>query len=281
MREWIRCCRGAALSCAALAGAAFRASRKEPRLPVDYARLYLIRLYRNAPLGRSPLLDVRSPSRPLPWDHGPELIARTAGAWSNGKALELARSATARISGGSERSRAQRLGRQLASDPSLGELIYALVRATRPDFVIETGVATGLTSAFALAALEDNRHGELHSVDLPPGALIARGLVGSAIPPALRQRWRPRWGDARRLVPRILEQTGGRRVFLHDSDHGYQAMRGELECAWHALRSGDWIVADDVELHDAFNDVALAHGAMPYVIAQKDKSSCAGLMRRC
>jgi hypothetical protein len=96
----------------------------------------------------------------------------------------------------------------------------------------------------------------------------------------VRYRWRPRWGGARRLVPRVLEQTGGRRVFVHDSDHGYQAMRGELECAWEAFGPGDWIVADDVELHDAFIDVAAAHGAAAYVIQQKDKPSCTGVMRR-
>jgi hypothetical protein len=253
---------------AAWGRAAYRALREEPRLPADYARLYLNRLYRSAPLRRSPLLVRRHRRHTLPWDDGPELIARAAGAWSDGHAVELARSASTRAS------------HALAGDPSLGELIYALVRATGPDAVIETGVATGVTSAFALAALEDNGHGELHSVDLPPGALVARGLVGSGIPPALRHRWRPRWGDARRLVPRILEQTGGRRVFVHDSDHGYQAMRGELECAWRAFASGDWIVADDVDLHDAFLDVAIAHGAVPYVIAQKDKRSCTGLMRR-
>jgi hypothetical protein len=265
---------------AARVGTAYRALREEPRLPADYARLYLIRLYRKAPLGRSPLLDRRRVRHPLSWDHGPELIARAAGAWSDGQAVELARSAAARTLRDGDRSRPQRIARELAGDPSLGELIYALVRATRPDAVIETGVATGVTSAFALAALEDNGHGELHSVDLPPGALVARGLVGSGIPPTLRHRWRPRWGDARRLLPRVLEQTGGRRVFVHDSDHGYQAMRGELECAWRAFGSGDWIVADDVDLHDAFLDVAIAHDAVPYVIAQKDKPSCTGLMQR-
>jgi cephalosporin hydroxylase len=265
---------------AARGRAAYRAFREEPRLPADYARLYLIRLYRKAPLGRSPLLVMRRARHILPCDHGPQLIARAAGAWSDGEAVELARAASARSVRHGDRSRAQRLTRQLAGDPSLGELIYALVRATHPDAVIETGVATGVTSAFALAALEDNAHGELHSVDLPPGALVARGLVGSGIPPTLRHRWRPRWGDARRLVPRVLAQTGGRRVFVHDSDHGYQAMRGELECAWQALGSGDWIIADDVDLHDAFIDVAVAHGAVPYVIAQKDKRSCTGLMRR-
>jgi hypothetical protein len=260
--------------------AVYRALRDEPLLPADYARLYLMRLYRKAPVRRSPLLEKRRARQQLPWNDGPELIARAAGAWSDGQAVELARSASACAARDGDGSRGHRIARELAGDASLGELIYALVRATRPDAVIETGVATGVTSAFALAALEDNAHGELHSVDLPPGALVARGLVGSGIPPTLRHRWRARWGDARRLVPRMLEQTGGRRVFVHDSDHGYEAMRGELECAWQALRAGDWIVADDVELHDAFIDVAIAHGAVPYVIAQKDKRSCTGLMRR-
>ncbi|MCW2951450.1 MAG: hypothetical protein JWQ48_620 [Conexibacter sp.] len=265
---------------AAGGSAAYRAFRAEPRLPADYARLYLTRLYRKAPLGRSPLLELRRVRHPVPWDQGPGLIARAAGPWSDGPSVELARAATARASRDGDRSRAQRIARELAGDASLGELIYALVRATRPDAVIETGIATGVTSAFALAALEDNAHGALHSVDLPPGALVAGGLVGSGIPPTLRHRWRPRWGDARRLVPHVLEQTGGRRVFVHDSDHGYQAMRGELECAWRAFGSGDWIVADDVDLHDAFIDVASAHGAIPHLVAQKDKRSCTGLMRR-
>jgi hypothetical protein len=265
---------------AAMGRAALAALGAEPRLPLDYARLYLIRLYRKAPLGRSPLLDARHDQRPLPCDEGPRVIARAVGEWSDGREVEVVRSLAAAGEADRDGSRAQRMARQLAGDHSLGELVYALVRAARPDAVIETGVATGVTSAFALAALEDNGHGELHSVDLPPAGLVARGLVGARIPRWLRHRWRPRWGDARRLVPRVLQETGGRRVFIHDSDHGYAAMRAELECAWGAFAPGDWIVADDVDLHDAFLDVAAGHGARAYVIRQKDKRSCTGVLRR-
>jgi Methyltransferase domain len=271
---------GVARRLIALGATACRALREEPRLPADYARLYLIRLYRKAPLPRSPLLDVRGVRHPLPCEQGPQLVAQAVGVWSEGRAVGLARLAAAQAPRHRDGSRAHRIAQQFACDQSLGELIYALVRATRPDAVMETGVAAGVTSAFALAALEDNGHGELHSVDLPPPALVVRGLVGSRIPPSLRRRWRPHWGDARRLLPRVLEQTGGRRVFVHDSDHGYQAMRDELDCAWEAFRPGDWIIADDVELHDAFIDIATAHDAVPYVIRQKDKRSCTGLMRR-
>ncbi len=45
--------------------------------------------------------------------------------------------------------------------------IYAIVRAMRPTSVIETGVLHGLTSAFILRALEQNRAGRLTSIDLP------------------------------------------------------------------------------------------------------------------
>jgi hypothetical protein len=258
---------------------ALRALQEEPLLVVDYLRLQLTRLYRKAPLGRSRHLDAPPLQRPVPWERGPEVIARAAGGWLEGDALGLARSASTAAAAARDGSRARRLARDLAGDRSLGELVYALVRATRPDAVIETGVAAGVTSAYVLAGLEDNGRGVLHSVDLPPPALVAGGLVGCCIPPSLRHRWRPRWGDARRLLPRVLGEARGSRIFIHDSDHGYAAMRRELECAWEAFGDGEWIVADDVELHRAFTDVAAGHGAHAFVIAQKDKRSCTGLMR--
>ena len=49
----------------------------------------------------------------------------------------------------------------MSGDSALGRFVYAVVRASRPDVVIETGVATGVTSAHILAALADNEHGEL------------------------------------------------------------------------------------------------------------------------
>lgn len=256
---------------------ALRALRDEPLLALDYVRLHLTRLYRKAPLGRAPELDAPPAQEPLPWEQGLLLIARAAGEWREGTALGLVRSTPA--DAGRDGSRAGRLAREMSGDRSLGELVYALVRATRPDAVVETGVAAGVTSAYALAGLEDNGRGVLHSVDLPPPALVARGLVGCRIPPSLRHRWRPRWGDARRLLPRVLREARGSRIFIHDSDHGYDAMRRELECAWAAFGHGEWIVADDVELHRAFTDVAAGHGARAFVIAQRDKRSCTGVMR--
>src|SRR3982750_2537434 len=48
-----------------------------------------------------------------------------------------------------------------------GGYLYAIYRHLRPHVAVETGVANGFSTAFALLALERNGAGELHSVDLP------------------------------------------------------------------------------------------------------------------
>jgi predicted O-methyltransferase YrrM len=255
---------------AALAGALLRHDR---RLLADYVRFYL-----KGRLGRAERLQHRHVPQAMTWEGARRTILDPIGASPAGASLELVR--RTRESPPPNGSVAERAAQRQAGDESLGELVYALVRAERPDVVIETGVATGVTSAYALAALEDNGSGVLHSVDLPPTAFVATGIVGSRVPAALRHRWRYHWGAARRLLPAVLDQTEGRRIFIHDSDHGYRDMRWELEQAWNAMDPGDWLVADDVDLHDAFVDFAQSRGARPYFVAQRDKSSCTGLVRR-
>src|SRR5206468_3608115 len=46
--------------------------------------------------------------------------------------------------------------------------LYTVTRAVMPRTVIETGVLYGHSSASILAALQDNRKGNLISIDLPP-----------------------------------------------------------------------------------------------------------------
>lgn len=168
----------------------------------------------------------------------------------------------------------------LAGDPALGGLCYELVRATRPARVVETGVATGVTTAYLLAGLEDNGAGLLESIDLPPLELSAAGAVGAAVPPELRARWRLHWGSSRRLLPRVLRGTGAVELFVHDSEHGYANMRWELERAWDALAPGGWLVADDAGDHRAVADVAAAVGVAPAYVRQPGKAGITGLIGR-
>jgi len=154
------------------------------------------------------------------------------------------------------------------ADRSLAELAHSLVRERRPATVIETGVARGITSAAVLSALAENDFGELHSIDLPPPRMLADGLVGSAVPEELKGRWRYHWGSARRLLPGVLADSVGPRLFIHDSDHSYRHMRWEIETAWAALEPGDVILCDDAHFHSGFADAAAAVGAEPRFVDQ-------------
>lgn len=180
----------------------------------------------------------------------------------------------------------ERLTPQFAAgtiDPAEGALLYALVRTRRPDAVIETGTANGISTTYLLAALARNEHGTLHSIDLPfraegdtwrgvvPGTEIgvydaspipAGKEPGWAVPEDLRDRWDLRLGDARELLPALLEELGEVEVFFHDSLHTREHMLFEFETAWPHVREGGVLLADDVfqRKHDALPSFARSVG---------------------
>jgi predicted O-methyltransferase YrrM len=159
--------------------------------------------------------------------------------------------------------------------PAEGALLYALVRLLRPKMIVETGTASGFSTAYMLAALHRNDVGRLISIDLPftlddTGGL--RSLVdgtsidvhdsspvpqgrepGWAVPDEFRGRWELRLGDARELLPAALAEVDEIELFFHDSLHTREHMLFEFEVAWPRLARKGVLVADDVfqRKHDA------------------------------
>jgi predicted O-methyltransferase YrrM len=159
-------------------------------------------------------------------------------------------------------------------------LLYLLTRAFRPEVFVETGVLNGFSSAFVLLAMQHNSAGTLHSIDLPPvderirmqgtGPLPQGKAPGWAIPDGLRTRHCLLLGDARVLLPQILERQGPIEVFLHDSDHSYEHMMFEMALAWPYLRPGGWLLCDNVEQNSAFADFVRGVNANSSVVASFD-----------
>src|SRR2546421_5795229 len=116
--------------------------------------------------------------------------------------------------------------------PEAAEL-YAVVRAAKPRVIVETGVASGLSSAHILRALAANGTGTLHSIDLPnvqEFSVLPEGRTsGWIVPDSLRSRWKLQIGDSRELLPRLLASLDRVDLFLHDSDHSYENMSFEFE----------------------------------------------------
>ena len=169
--------------------------------------------------------------------------------------------------------------------PIEGALLYGLVRALRPATVVETGTANGISTTYLLAALARNETGRLVSIDLPfergTGAELLRSIVpgasiepenssplppgknpGWAIPDELRERWELRIGDARELLPMLLDEVREVGLFFHDSLHTRAHMLFEFETAWPHLAPGGVLAADDIfqRKHDALPAFARSVG---------------------
>lgn len=136
-------------------------------------------------------------------------------------------------------------------------LQYAIVRASRPSLVVETGVANGVSTAYLLLALKKNGIGHLHSVGLEEGSFLPPGKgIGWLVPEEFRCRWTLHRGDAAQLLPALLRELGTIDVFIHDSLHTYEHMMFEFDQACPHLRPGGFLLADDALWNAAFDDFA-------------------------
>jgi predicted O-methyltransferase YrrM len=150
-----------------------------------------------------------------------------------------------------------------------GSLYYAIVRAKRPRVVVETGVASGVSSTFILSALKKNESGHLYSIDigssvgdaskdLPREKLPFWLRVGWLVPESLRPHWTLFESDSTTALPELASKYEFD-VFLHDSLHTYNHMMFELEVAWRALMPGGFLMSYDAFQNRAFLDFAARH----------------------
>ena len=124
------------------------------------------------------------------------------------------------------------------------ETIYLLVRALKPDVVVETGVCYGASSAYILEALKHNRRGALYSIDLgnaadePPNDFFVR--------PRSKDRWHLIVGDCKEQLPQLLARLGQIDLFHHDSLHSYEHMMWEYDTAFPHLAPNGVLSSHDV-----------------------------------
>jgi predicted O-methyltransferase YrrM len=152
------------------------------------------------------------------------------------------------------RERLKQLGATMAkarmgtSDGFACEILYLLVRALRPEVVVETGVLYGASSGHILAALDANGSGQLYSIDLgtPPGEPPHDYLVH----PELRRRWNYIEGDVRGVLPPLLAELGQIDLFYHDSLHTFDHMTWEYQTAGRWLRPDGVLASHDVRVAD-------------------------------
>jgi hypothetical protein len=151
-----------------------------------------------------------------------------------------------------------------------GIIFYTIVRLLEPNIVLETGVASGISSAYILSALEENKHGQLFSIDLPykenkqyfSDYVKSGGRVlipddrepGWLIPEDLKKRWRLELGKSSEKLPPVIKNLPLIDIFIHDSEHTYENMIWEFRTVWPYLKKEGLLLSHDINWNKAFSD---------------------------
>ena len=165
-------------------------------------------------------------------------------------------------------------------------MLHAVARELKPEVVVETGVASGRSSAAILDALDKNGKGKLYSIDLPlfydaeaPERFVThegnpefKGFVpagkqpGWLIPERLRARWELILGDSNTELPKLVERLGAIDMFYHDGDHSYETMSYEFRTLWEKIPEGGFLFSDDTKRNDAWREFIARHSDCPNLV---------------
>ena len=148
--------------------------------------------------------------------------------------------------------------------------LFALVRLSRPRRLVESGVASGVSSTFLLLGIRANSAGVLHSIDFPvfrkgirrnESWAIPQGMSsGWAVPTKLRNRWDLRQGRSEDLLRPLLEEIGTLDLYCHDSPVDVRHFEFEMRSIRKYLKPGSLVVADNTDKR-TFNETARYVGA--------------------
>lgn len=148
------------------------------------------------------------------------------------------------------------------------KFLYFLIRTTKPNIVVETGVAAGESTGFILQALKDNGSGKLYSIDFPfqwyvygnhelhLDSLPYGKMPGYLVPERLKTNWKLIIGNTYQELPKLLERLKEIDVFIHDSEHTYKTMMFEYEFSWPHIKQNGYLLSDDVDFTNAFDGFA-------------------------
>jgi hypothetical protein len=148
----------------------------------------------------------------------------------------------------------------------LFSLLYTLVKSKKPQLVVETGVANGIsTNAIMFALDEGNRSGSLHSFDVLPETKNAYTGKG---------KWDFHLLDKKRThqqISRILGNYSYVDIWLHDSNHGYRWQKFEYLLALSRLKKDGILISDDIDASSAWGELAKTHFRESYVVFDSRK----------
>jgi len=157
------------------------------------------------------------------------------------------------------------------AEVSLCSAAWCTILHRRPEIVIETGVAHGVTSRVIIEAMRRNDQGQLYSIDLPQP--LERQLhlqTGVAVPEDRRDRWTYLQGTSRQRLGPLVAEVGQVGMFVHDSLHTARNTLFEMELAASAMVPGGVMLVDDIKSHHGFAEFARRHPEYQTLICESE-----------
>jgi hypothetical protein len=138
--------------------------------------------------------------------------------------------------------------------------LYALTKLTRPKHIVEVGVSAGVSSAYFLRAIEANRTGVLHTIDLPERekcsnstsgrrgaswALPAGKESGWGVPEYLKKHWDLRLGSSWDVLPGLIDEIDSVDLFLYDVPYEIEDTKSDFAIVDQSLHTRSVVLADN------------------------------------
>lgn len=166
-------------------------------------------------------------------------------------------------------------------DDESGFFLYILCKILKPEIIVETGVAYGMSSAYILQALKENNKGMLYSIDSIFRPWESERMLGSAIPLDLKNRWKFINGVSSEKLNELLKSLKQIDIFIHDSLHTYANMMSEFNTAWPFIQNDGFLISDDVGTNNAFYDFCIRNNLESVILSQKNqKKSYLGIIKK-
>jgi hypothetical protein len=144
-----------------------------------------------------------------------------------------------------------RRGNEIDSRAFFGRRIgwYAIVRATRPSVIVETGTEKGLGSLVLAEALLKNGFGRLITIDMEPSSgLLIGEKYGGVIERVI--------DDSLSAISRIDRID----LFIHDSDHSAEHEAREFDLLSTRLSGGGIVLSDNSHVTTELAKWSFRHG---------------------
>jgi predicted O-methyltransferase YrrM len=139
------------------------------------------------------------------------------------------------------------------------DVIYSLIRKTKPRIIIETGISYGFSTAVILfALLKNNDESKLISIEKN-----VMYYTGSFVQDYLKKNWCVKFGKSYDILPDITDDID---IFLHDSLHTYDNMYFEYTWALNRLKENGFIISDDIGHNNSFFDFTNNNNLKYYLI---------------